>query len=192
MPKNPVAIAAVVLSATAVACAAPPHRAAAPPAPPAATAPSTTRKDAPLVRPPRTVVAAVRTVAVGATARALPRATETTTTQWVDTSPPDPGCTSESHGTDVVFPGGTGGVGTGAGYQDCFYVASRPGGYSGRGTWTITIHRNGEDITLDSGHDPSCGPTGTIRPGDEVKAWPSQNGVSSADARIAVGDAAHC
>ena len=49
------------------------------------------------------------------------------------------------------------------------YVAERPGGYVATGTWTLTITRGGQVIELSSTSSDRCGPTGIIRPGDEVR-----------------------
>jgi hypothetical protein len=53
---------------------------------------------------------------------------------------------------------------------ECTYTATRPGGYSGSGTWTLDIVRDGRTITFDSVRGPACQPVGLIRPGDVVRA----------------------
>jgi hypothetical protein len=49
------------------------------------------------------------------------------------------------------------------------YVAEQPGGYLAAGTWRLTITRDGQVIELSSTSSDHCGPTGVIRPGDEVR-----------------------
>jgi hypothetical protein len=53
--------------------------------------------------------------------------------------------------------------------RECSYVARRPGGYEGAGTWTLEIRRGGTTITFDSVRSPGC-QVGVIEPGDVVHA----------------------
>lgn len=49
------------------------------------------------------------------------------------------------------------------------YIAQQPGGYIATGTWRLTITRANEVIELASPSSPSCGATGIIQAGDEVR-----------------------
>jgi hypothetical protein len=49
------------------------------------------------------------------------------------------------------------------------YIAEQPGGYVATGTWQLTITRGSEVIELRSPSSQSCGQTGIIQPGDEVR-----------------------
>ena len=52
--------------------------------------------------------------------------------------------------------------------QTAGYIAVESGGYEGEGNWQLTILRGEERLELTSATSPSCGPIGTIKPGDKV------------------------
>jgi hypothetical protein len=71
--------------------------------------------------------------------------------------------------------------------RDAGYVAVAPGGYRGRGDWSLTIIRGPNTIRLRSGLGHGCAPTGTIQPGDRVYGR-----VVGAGSLLRVGETAHC
>jgi hypothetical protein len=81
---------------------------------------------------------------------------------------------------------------------ECTYRATRPGGYEGSGTWTLTITRNGERLTFDSVRSPRCADTGFIRPGDLVQArlglddGPLYASAGEGEWHLAVGSSVGC
>lgn len=78
------------------------------------------------------------------------------------------------------------GAGSAGGGRDCSFHASSPGGYEASLDWSITIHRGDQVITFSSADQParsgtpSCGPTGTIQPGDFVEVHVGANGRAAA------------
>lgn len=67
------------------------------------------------------------------------------------------------------------------------YIAEQPGGYVATGTWRLTITRGNEVIELASPSSPSCGATGIIQAGDEVRG-----SVIGPDSSLRVGERFSC
>lgn len=67
------------------------------------------------------------------------------------------------------------------------YIAVKPGGYEGQGNWKLTILRGKETIELTSANSSSCGPIGTIMPGDKVTGE-----ISDPHSLLRAGEEAHC
>ncbi len=76
---------------------------------------------------------------------------------------------------------------TGPGPHTAGYIAEKPGGYEGQGNWRLTILRGIETIELTSANNSSCGPTGTIKPGDKVTGE-----ISDPRSLLRAGEEAHC
>ena len=74
-----------------------------------------------------------------------------------------------------------------AGPRSAGYVAEEPGGYVGTGTWQMTITRDGQVIELSSTASDTCGPTGVILPGDEVRG-----SISGPGSTLRVGESFAC
>lgn len=75
----------------------------------------------------------------------------------------------------------------GPGPHSAGYIAEKPGGYEGQGNWKLTILRGTERIEMTSASSPSCGPIGTIRPGDKVTGL-----ISDRHSLLRAGEEAHC
>lgn len=75
----------------------------------------------------------------------------------------------------------------GPGPHTAGYIAVEPGGYEGEGNWQLTILRGAETIELTSANSPSCGPIGTIKPGDKVTGE-----ISDPQSLLRAGEEAHC
>ena len=75
----------------------------------------------------------------------------------------------------------------GPGPHSAGYIAEKPGGYAGQGNWKLTILRGTETIELTSADSPSCGPIGTIKPGDKVTGL-----ISDPHSLLRAGEEAHC
>ena len=85
---------------------------------------------------------------------------------WPGTQPSWEGCVAEGHaeGAELGYNGGL----YSTERPTCRYQASRAGGYTGKGRWTLEIRRGVEDIEYRGGESPACMPVGTIQPGDVV------------------------
>lgn len=75
----------------------------------------------------------------------------------------------------------------GPGPHSAGYIAVKPGGYEGQGNWKLTILRGTETIELTNANSSSCGPMGTIKPGDEVTGL-----ISDPHSLLRAGEEAHC
>lgn len=75
----------------------------------------------------------------------------------------------------------------GPGPHSAGYIAEKPGGYEGQGNWKLTILRGTETIELTSANSSSCGPIGTIKPGDKVTGI-----ISDPHSLLRAGEEAHC
>ncbi len=71
--------------------------------------------------------------------------------------------------------------------REAGYVAVAPGGYRGRGHWSLTIVRGPNTIRFRSDLGHPCAPTGTIQPGDQV-----YGSVVGAGSVLRAGETAHC
>ena len=122
---------------------------------------------------------------------AVPADAEATETA-ADTSSADEGCTATGNANDVE----TEAFGAGfTNYPECTYTATRPGGYTGRGKWRITLTRDGPygpyDEIITSDDDPPCD-VDVIQPGDRVKAVLFADRLDPTDWYVSVGTAAGC
>ena len=75
----------------------------------------------------------------------------------------------------------------GPGPHSAGYIAEKPGGYSGKGNWKLTILRGAETIELTSENSSSCGPIGTIKAGDRVTGV-----ILDPHSLLRAGEEAHC
>lgn len=73
------------------------------------------------------------------------------------------------------------------GPESAGYIAEQPGGYVATGTWRLTITRGGQVIDLDSTSNDSCGRTGLILPGDEVRG-----SITGPNSTLRVGEGFTC
>ncbi len=78
-------------------------------------------------------------------------------------------------------------AGSPAEIKEAGYVAVAPGGYQGKGHWSLTIIRGPNTIRISSDLDHPCAPTGTIEPGDRV-----YGSVVDAGSVLHAGETAHC
>ncbi|MDQ3756371.1 MAG: hypothetical protein M3394_00750 [Actinomycetota bacterium] len=67
------------------------------------------------------------------------------------------------------------------------YIAEQPGGYVAAGSWRLTITRGSQVIELNNTSSDDCGPTGVIRPGDEVRG-----SITGRGSRLLVGKKFAC
>lgn len=67
------------------------------------------------------------------------------------------------------------------------YIARQSGGYIATRTWRLTITRGNEVIELASPLSPTCGATGTIQAGDEVRG-----SITGPDSSLRAGESFTC
>lgn len=89
---------------------------------------------------------------------------------------------SSSDGGPVDDPGENDGV------SSCEYRATAAAGYSGSGTWTLEIVRDGDTITYDSVSSPACAAVGVVQPGDLVRARLGLRGSQGTPLRASAGE----
>lgn len=129
-------------------------------------------------------------VTAGSAAVVAPFPTDTTTT-----TPGAAGCAVESQADAVDVNGPFLYAGRGGTTHQCDFVATRPSGYIGHGSWKVEVYRGNESLAYFPayGETTSCGPTTSIQPGDHVVLTLTYSSDAAADHQyVRAGPDQHC